>query len=146
MIYREYEILLKKYRDALERYDQLISRKEELFNQAQPQGIKYDRDRIQNNGDADAFARYAMSVEQLDWRIGEVEGIIAERRKLLTEKEAELRGSRDITDRVYCLGILDRVRVYKIAGTVHYSEAQIYRILRRIRRTMEEIRHENNQT
>ena len=83
------------------------------------------------------FAEYSAACGRIDGQLRELDGILDDRKRLLAEKEKELRASADIEDRVYCMRILDRVKVYKIAAAVHYSEMQVYRILGEIKRVME---------
>ena len=53
--------------------------------------------------------------------------------RLLKLKEQELRASTSVQDKIYKYRYLDRLKVFKIAKLVGYSEPQIYRILKTIR-------------
>ena len=134
MIYFEYEYLLRKYREAQGRYDEILAEKEEIFERTQPKAIRYDRDKVTGGVPPDKNADYMIQSERkrIDERLQEVKNLLAERKYLLELKERDLRESKDIYDKVYTMRYLDHIRIYKIAGACHYSEAQIYRILHEI--------------
>lgn len=67
--------------------------------------------------------------QQIDEKLAEIKSILEDREQLLKLKEQELRASNDIKDKIYKYRKLDKMRAYKIARLVGYSERQIYRIL-----------------
>ena len=55
-----------------------------------------------------------------------------DREHLLKIKLEELRASNNVEDKIYLLRFIDRVRVFRIAKMIGYSESQVYRILEKI--------------
>lgn len=74
----------------------------------------------------------AAGKQRLEARIEELKGILAERADLLKAKEAELKASKDVYDRIYRMRYIDREKVRAIARRVGYSEPQTYRLLKEI--------------
>ena len=69
--------------------------------------------------------------------------MVSDRMELLKQKEDELRRSPDPMDRIYAMRYLDRRKVREISRLVIYSEPQVYRILKRIRITIEEAKEDD---
>lgn len=136
MIFFDYAVLRLKYHEAQTRLDEILSEKEDLFERTQPKSPPLDRDRIDNGTPRHAFDEYLIEKERkrIDERLAEAGELLAERERLLNEKEAELRASADTYDRVYRMRFLEHKRVHQIAGACHYSEMQIYRILSEIKK------------
>lgn len=133
-LYLQYEGYRRKYIAAQQKYDELLSEKEALFERTQPGAVIYDKERVSSGTSSNKFDDYVIAKErtQIDERLDEARQILDEREQLLKRCEKDLRDSTNVYDKVYCLRYLDRLRIYKVANAVHYSEAQVYRILRDI--------------
>lgn len=133
-MYLQYEVYKRKYYEAQTRYDEILNEKMILFERTQPGGVSYEKERVNGGEQSNKFDSYLIAKEQkqIDERLNEAKTILDDRERLLRQKEKELRDSKVITDKVYVLRYIERQRIYKIANVCHYSEAQIYRILRDI--------------
>ena len=138
MVYLEYEAFKVKYLQTLERYNEILSEKEELFNRTQPKSVRYDKERVAGGDPSNAFDEYLIKKEEkrIDDRLMEVKSLVDDRKQLLNVKEQELRVSKDTYDKVYRMRFLDRLKVRTIASMLRYSEAQIYRMLHTISETL----------
>lgn len=131
MVYIEYEYLRRKFTEAEERYDAILSEKEDLFERTQPKGIRYDRDKVSGGENPDKYADYLILKERkkIDKRLAEAKSMVDDRREQLKEKETELRASKAVLDRVYVMRFLDNVPAEEIGPAVNYSRSSIYRFL-----------------
>lgn len=138
MVYIQYAEYKLKYEETQKLYEEILSEKEELFQRTQPGAVNYDMERVRGGTASNKYDEYieAKEKKRIDERLNEIKSILDERHSLLKQKEKELRKSADVRDKVYTMRILDHVRIYKIANTIHYSEAQIYRILHDINKSL----------
>ena len=129
MIYAIYEEYKNKYYET---------QKEKLFMITQPSSSKFDKERVSGGATDNTFERYLILKEEkkIDQRLEEVRSILEDRKKLLKLKEEELKESTDIRDMIYRYRYIDKLKVYKIAKLVGYSEAQVYRILDNIKKSL----------
>lgn len=138
MVFIEYEINRRRYVEAIRNLQSLLDRKEDLFMRTQPKSVRYDTDRVQNGNLTNAIENYVIQREKLDKDIEEAKAILADRKEFLSVLETDLRRSNEIEDRIYTMRYIDRCRIRRIKRTVNYSEAQIYRILDRIKNEIKE--------
>ena len=135
MLYAEYEELKRQYKETQRQYNEIINEKEMLFQITQPQAVTTDKEKVSGGSPENKFDQYLILKEQkrIDERIGEAKSILKERDEQLRIKREELRRSKHPLDMVYRMRYIDRLKITKIATHMGYSEAQIYRILKKIR-------------
>lgn len=135
MIYIEYEEYKNKYYEIQKRFNDVLNEKEVLFNMTQPASMKYDGEPVKGGVHKNVFDEYLMLKEKknIDQRLEEIKAILEDRENLLKLKEAELKNSTHIHDKIYRYRYLDRMKIYKISRLIGYSEPQIYRILKAIK-------------
>ena len=138
-VYIEYDLYKRRYQETQQKYNEILSEKEELFQRTQPKGIDTQKEAVSGGRRANPFENYLIAKEksQIDERLNEVKALLEDREKLLRLKYDELRSSKLIDDKVYRMRFVENIRVYKIAKLVNYSEMQIYRIIKRIHRALE---------
>ena len=144
-LYQEYEVFKLKLSETQMRYNRILSEKENLFARTQPQGIKLNADPVSGGAYVNAFDQYLINKEnaKIDERLAEVKSILDDRKELMKLKEEEIRSSKDPECKIYALRYIDRVRVFKISKMVNYSEAQVYRYLDMIKKSISEIHHDS---
>ena len=142
LIFLEYEDFRMKYLQAQHRYDQVITEKEILFEKTQPSSMKFDMERVAGGSPENRFDVYLINLERkkIDARLAEAKAILEERLNLLKIKENDLRESNDALDRLYCLRVLDGMKIQKITRDLNYSESQVYRLLSQIHSGMVNVR------
>ena len=142
MFYLEYEIAKLKYLDAQKAYDDILTEKERMFSKTQPKGTAYDKELVSSGHSESSFDEYLIEKErkQIDDKLYEMKELIEERAYLLKVKERQLRESKALFDRIYCLKYLDNLKVVQIAFKVSYSESQVYRKLEVIEKMRENAR------
>ena len=142
MVYIEYERIRRKLWQAQERYNKIVDEQELLFMRTQPKSLDAEKEKVGGTAQGGTFDNYLISKEakRIEQRLEEALQIMQEREQALKSKEAELRHSAYIYDKIYIQRHLERHKIRKIARTVHYSEAQVYRILRKIRQAIEDDR------
>lgn len=136
MVYLEYERLKTKYRRIQEEYDAILTEHERLFTKTLPKAITYDKDHVQSSPNADMMANYVISEEEkgIDEQMKKLKRILRERRRLLYAKEEELRMSKNKYDVIYTLKFLEGFGNKKIANTLNFSVAQVYRMVENIKK------------
>lgn len=137
MIYIEYHEYKNKYYAAQKEYDKLLSEKEILFARTQPQATEYDKEKVSGGCPGNSFDNYLVTKEkkQLDERIEETRSILEGREKLYKQKEEELKLSENPYDKIYYNKYVKNLNPYKM-WDVDYEVSQIYRILRKIEKTL----------
>lgn len=128
---REYDRNRRRYDLAVDTYERLLIRKEELFQRTQPQAIEIKPDKISGGAASNPLEEYMIAKDRLgvDDRIIEARNILKERVQLLEVAERDLRQSPALYDRVYVMRYLSAHSVDYIARSLHYSRRQVYRIL-----------------
>lgn len=138
MIYVIYEEYKNKYYETQKEYDIILNEKEKLFMITQPSSVKFDKEIVSGGTPDNTFDRYLILKEEkkIDQRLEEIKSILDDRERLLKLKEQELRASTSVQDKIYKYRYLDKLKVFKIAKLVGYSEPQIYRILKTIKNNL----------
>ena len=138
VLYLEYELYKRRLTDTERMYDEILLENESLFNKTQPKSLDYGKERVAGGSPQNAFDEYLIQKEKqrIDERLEEARNMVNERKRLLSDKEQELRQSKDMYDRVYKMRHLDKFKVNRIASMTGYSEASIYRILKIISETI----------
>ena len=139
MLYKTYEEYKNKYLEAQRNYDEILSEKEELFNQTQPKSMAYDKEMVTGSVvHSDPFATYVdkMQKHKIDERLEVARSILEERRRLLILKEEELRMSKNWDDMVYVQRYLENKPVKIIKSRMPYARSSIYRILDKIEKNI----------
>lgn len=135
-MYKTYMRHRAELKDALKEYSELIDRKTELFQRTQPSSVSADSVGGSAREGTDKIDSYLIisEREQLDPRIKAAKEIVEECSERMKYDEEIMRTSGDKMDRVcyqfFCLG----KSVETIASEMHYSDSQIYRIIRLIKR------------
>lgn len=142
MLYLDYEREWQLYQIDHQRCENIITEMERLFDRTQPKGVQFDKEKVQVSHTGDQFAEYLIEKERksLDHRLEMAQAIMAKRKRLLESREEQLRASKALYDRIYCMRFLDHMKVSEIAIKVSYSESQVYRIMERIIETAEHAR------
>lgn len=140
MLYMVYERFKADFLEAQEVYKQILDKKDELFNMTQPKSTRYDKERVSGGENVNSFEKYMILKERtnIDQNLEEAKTLVEQRKFLLTQKEQELRESKEIFNKIYVLKYLDGMKVTQISRKIHYSEAQIYRILNSIKNSINE--------
>lgn len=142
MLYIEYEEYKAKYYEAQRKYDVILCEKEKLFSETQPKATNYSAEKVKGGeGFNNSWDTYLINVEEknIDARLKVAKSILEDREMLLNMKKQELRLSNNIYDKIYIAKILENMRVNKIPRVVNYSEPQVYRILKIIRKNIKMI-------
>ena len=138
MLYVEYNAIKERYMNAQRLYNELIEEKETLFAMTQPGAVRYDKDRVSGSTGRNAFEEYVIAKERsrIDERIAEQKTIVDERKRLKEVKEAELRLSKSLYDRIYVYYYLDKLTLTQIESRVPYSRVQIWRIMKKMKQNV----------
>lgn len=144
MLYIDYELYKNKYFDAQTSFNEILDEKESLFALTQPKATNPDKELVKGGSKENTFDAYLIKIEekQIEARLQEARTILEDRGKLLRLKEEELRASNNPYDRIYIYRFIDNLKIYKISRLVGYSEAQIYRILKIIRKNIKMIEND----
>lgn len=134
MIYPEYDLYLWQYRSTLRLYNDVLLKKEELFQKTQAKAISYNKEKVSGGVLSNSLENYITQKEELkiDEQLEEMKSILDDRENLLKAKEKELRESNHLHDKIYCMRYLDYISPYKIAEILNYSKSEIYRIIEKI--------------
>ena len=147
MVFLDYQRLYDRFLSSQEGYNALLDEKEALFIMTQPKAVDFEKDRVQNNTPHDTFASYLIRKEKshIEERIEEARALMVEREALLKLKHRELYESRDKLDRVYRFRFIDNMTVKRIARYMHYSKAQVYRMIETIQGEIKNMRKNENE-
>lgn len=136
-IYLEYEICKRKLYAAQNKFDQILKRKEELFDMTQPSSPEMG-DKVSGGERGNRFDAYLISKEEenLDALLKEARDILEDRKTLLASKKEELKYSNNLFDKIYYYRYIENFRIKRISKMTNYSESQIYRKLDTIKRNI----------
>ena len=139
-IYLTYEEYKRNYYKVQKLYNEILEEKEKLFAKTQPKSIKFDKINVDGGNVSNSFDDYLIIKEkkQIDKRLNEIKIISEDRKKLLDAKEDELRKSKEWIDKIYIYKYIENLQVRKIIHLVPYEEAQVYRKLEEIKKTLKE--------
>ena len=148
MLFLDYEEYKDKYLETQRKYDEILSEKEELFARTQPNAVRFDAERVAGGKKEGTFETYLVDKERkrIDERLSEVKSLLEDRERLLALKLDELNASNEIMDKIYRLKHVEKIRVYKIAKMLNYSESQVYRILEQIDKVIQKMRENARKT
>ena len=137
-IYPLYVKCVNSYEWSMKVYTELLAQKEQLFSRTQPQGITYDKDKVDVSPNGTPFDSYIAVMEQtkLDQRIETARSIMQGYKEVLQEREKALRHSKDIDDRIFRMRYIDHMKPRSICGHVHYSRSEVYRRLSNIEKIL----------
>lgn len=139
-IYLTYEEYKRNYYKVQKLYNEILEEKEKLFAKTQPKSAKFDKINVDGGNISNSFDDYLIIKEkkQIDKRLDEIKIISEDRKKLLDAKEDELRKSKEWIDKIYVYKYIENLQVRKIIHLVPYEEAQVYRKLEEIKKTLKE--------
>ena len=138
ILYKEYDHALWMRYVWRKKYDEVLTEQEELFQMTQPKGFDLTKDKVSGGDASDTFNSYLMAKDKhhIDERREEANHYYEIWDAEVKKREAELRSSKDIKDRIYVMWFLDRKKVWQIARTINYSKQHTYRLLEDIRLTL----------
>ena len=138
MLYEEYEDYKKKYKEVQKKYNDIVNEKEELFAKTQPKATQIKGEKTAGGKHINTFDEYLIQKERknIDQRLIEVKSILDDRERLLKLKEMELRASKESYDKIYRCRYLDRLTIEKTARISNYSRAQVFNILKKIKKSI----------
>lgn len=144
MLYQDYIIFKQKYLEAQEAVNVILDEKTVLFQKTQPKSAITENERVDGGTRVNKVEEYVIAMEQrhINERLAEAKTIMMDRLDMLRQKEVELRASNAIEDVIYVLKWLDGMRARNISKKINYSEAQIYRTLKIIRKNINMIENE----
>lgn len=153
MLFKEYHILYLKYLDAQEMVNDILDEKMLIFQKTQPKSTtgEYEREndktfKIMSSGGSmvNPLESYVIEMEQrhVNERLAEAKEIMMDRLDMLRRKEKELRASKDRLDVVYVLKHFGSMNAKDISDMINYSEAQVFRFLKKIEKSLNMIENE----
>mgnify|MGYP002622428228 CR=1 FL=1 len=134
MVFLEYIESLEAYRATEKTYTKILSLKEKLFSQTQPNAMRYDAEKVEGSHPINSFDEYLIALERLDIdnKLVEAHKQMDLRKELLDRKKEELRQSKELMDKIYRLRYIDQWSVNRISRYLHYHRSQIFRILNKM--------------
>ena len=140
-LYIEYETFKRKYYEAQQNFDAILSEQEKMFSRTQPKSTDFSKEPVNGGTPSNSFEEYMIEKEkkQIDERLSEAKLILNDRGKLVQLKLDELRESKNLYDKIYVSWYIDKIKVYHISKNVNYSERQVYRMLKDIKREINKL-------
>ena len=144
MLYLDYKRYKMKYLEAQEAVNAILDEKTILFQKTQPKSSISENERVDGGTRVNQTEEYVIAMEQrhINERLAEAKALMLDRMDMLRQKEMELRASNKKEDVIYVLKCLDDLSIKDISKQIAYSEAQVYRILKIIRKNLNMIENE----
>ena len=132
MIWPEYQAVEAECTASRNRLRALVSQREELYWMTQPQGISYDKEKVQTSP-SDHITNILSKIVDIDQLISLADQTLIEREHLLEVEDKALRRSREPEDRIYAMYFIDHYSPNKVARVMNYHRSQVFRILKKMR-------------
>ena len=132
-MYIEYLKARVGYDESLNHLRNLLDKREEMFMQTLPSGIRYDLEKISHSVTTNALDMFVMNVEDVEEKIRAVKIQLFDRRELLDAIEKDLRKSHSLKDKIFVRRHLDGKKIIQIAMELNYSQERIYQLDKEIK-------------
>lgn len=141
-MYLEYVELYFKKNQAEKDYNTAIDNKQKLLYTVMPHSIVPNDvvNHLSSSTPGSNFINYSDRVTEIDENIKNTRDIFDNRTYLLKLKEAELRESKDILDRIYVYYWLDKKKISKFYRLVGYTREYTYDIVDKMKTEINEVR------
>ena len=141
-MYLEYVELFFKKNRAEKDYNAAIDKKQKLLYTVTPHSVVPNDivNHLSCSAPGSNFINYSDRVTEIDENIKNTRDIFDNRTYLLKIKEAELRESKDVLDRIYVYHWLDKKKVSKFYRLVGYTREYTYDVIEKMREEMNDIR------
>lgn len=141
-MYLEYVELYFKKNQAEKDYNTAIDNKQKLLYTVMPHSIVPNDivNHLSSSTPGSNFINYSDRVAEIDENIKNTRDIFDNRTYLLKLKEAELRESKDILDRIYVYYWLDKKKISKFYRLVGYTREYTYDIVDKMKTEINEVR------
>lgn len=135
LIYIDYENIKNKCHKLEKDYENILAENEKIFRITQPKSPAFSDIKVQCSEIKSKFDEYLVLKEKLciEKRTREVSRMLKIRNKMLKKKEIELRSSRDLIDRIYCLWFLDKKNAREISYALSYHKSAVYNVVNDIK-------------
>ena len=144
MLYLDYKRYTLKYLESQKAVNDILDEKTLIFQKTQPQSSISDSERVDGGTRVNKTEEYVIALEQrhINERLAEAKAIMMDRLDMMRQKETELRASNRKEDVIYVLKYLDGLGIKDITCQVSYSEAQVYRALKKIKENLNMIEND----
>lgn len=141
-MYLEYVELFFKKNQAERDYNRAIDDKQKLLYTVTPHSVIPNEavNHLSASTPGSNFINYSDKVIEIDENIKNTRDIFDNRTYLLKIKEAELRESKDVLDRIYVYHWLEKKKVSKFYRLVGYTREYTYEVIDKIREEINDIR------
>ena len=143
LIHRKYYLA---YVQAQNNFNRILDEQEILLQKVQPKSSlsEHEREFLPSNpkgkgSQINKAEEYAIQMEQraINERLATARQILQDRYILLSQKEEELRKSRDIYNMIYTCKWVDGLKADAIVEQTGYSRSQVYNILKHLAKQLE---------
>ena len=130
--------LCQEKKNLEEKLLQLVSLKANLYNLTQPKSPIYDDVKILDKNIRDKFGDYIDTLESMNVneRIELLNGTIENCKKLIKNKEDDLKNSFNLEDKVYFLKFVQNKNNNEIMKDLCYQRTVVYNIVKKIKDTI----------
>ena len=136
MIYEEYYKKYRKFRSVKQEINRLENKKVSLMGMADIKAIA-PKDSDGTSSDKDRIGVYLGELEEVEQNLIKQKHILKEIKNQLEEKEAELRDSHEVLDKVYLYKYIEKMKYYQIAIKTGYEKSSIYNFINQISKRLE---------
>lgn len=137
-MYIEYHELLKKYKDADNKFIEALDKRSKLLYSVTPHAVQPKEivTHISNTSPDANMIRYASEIEEIDNLINMSRNNRDMLKYEVEKKEIELKNSNNVLDKIYVYKWLEHISVYKITKMINYSKRQTYRFIDEIKKNL----------
>lgn len=137
-MYIEYHELLKKYKEADNKFIEALDKRSKLLYSVTPHAVQPKEivNHISNTSPDANMIRYASEIEEIDNLINMSRNNRDMLKYELEKKEIEIKNSSDVLDKIYVYKWIDHISVYKITKMINYSKRQTYRFVDEIKKNL----------
>lgn len=131
MLYLEYRDLRKRFREVETDYYNALTEGSKLLCSVSPRSVQAKEvvNHTSNTSPDDAFVNYTSEIDKIDELINKTRDDKDMLEYELKKKEAEMKNSKDVHDRIYVYKWIEHKSVYKFCKLMGYSKSQVYRYI-----------------
>ena len=145
MIYEEYYEKYLELRKIKDKINKLENKKISLMSLVDVKSATGKDIVATTNTNTDKFLLYSSEIEEVEERLSLLRKVLSEAKRQLSDKEEELKESKETLDKVYYYKYINRLKYSQICEKINYEKSSFYKFLNTINKRLSEIKKKSSE-